>query len=184
MLASPEDLEDRLRMTLDLRQAEAVLEGASDEIAGACPGWQLVETTSTVTLIGTGEGSLVLPRPPVTSVDAVTDSDGLPVTGWALRTSIVGKQRVDRLELVSGWVDGADYTVTYTHGFTDQTRPRVLRELCVRLAARMWTNPEQVMQKRRGDYSASFGSSTVESSGLTRWERKMLAGVGLRKTTR
>jgi hypothetical protein len=182
MFATVDDLEARLRLTLVPHLAEAVLQGASDEIMSACPGWQLFETTSTVTLRGTGGQALVLPRPPVSAVHTVTIG-GVETSGWTLETSLVDGRRTDRLiRGAGGWV--GDVEVTYTHGFNDDNRPVVLREVCLKLAARMWVNPEQVMQKRRADYSASYGSSAVEVSGLTRWELRKLAGNGLRQTSR
>lgn len=177
------DFEDRLRTSVDFVQAEAVLRGAADELEGACPLWQLTEVVDdTVDLQGSGLSTLSLPMPPITSVASVVDDDDVPVTGFTLRSTVVNRQRHDRLEVGGVWDQGRVYTVTYTHGYDDVTRPVVLREVCLRLALRMWTNPEQVMQKRRGDYSASFGSSSVETSGLTKYEQKLLAKAGLRKT--
>jgi hypothetical protein len=178
-------LEDRLRSDLPFEQALSALEGATDEIVAACFGWQLTPTESTIDLQGSGSSTLLLPRPPVTAVLSVVDEAGDEVTGWTLRTTVVDGQRQDRLESdQSGWDRDAVYTVNYEHGFDDATRPAVLKEISLRLACRMWINPEQVMQKRRGDYSASFGSSAVEASGLTKWEMRLLANAGLRRSTR
>lgn len=182
--ASTIDLADRIRGTVNSVQGQSVLVGATDELVAACPGWQLTEVVDdTVDLQGSGSASLVLPMPPITSVASVVDGDGAAVTGFTLKSTVVDRQRQDRIELVSGsWDAGTVYTVTYTHGYDDATRPALLRELCLRLAVRMWVNPEQVMQKRRGDYSASFGSSAIESSGLNRYELRMLAKAGLRRS--
>jgi hypothetical protein len=177
------DLEDRLRTSLDYAQAVSVLQGATDEISSACPGWQLTEMVDDVVVLqGSGSTVLSLPMPPIAEVTAVVDSAGDPVTGWTLVSTVANRQRYDRLELAGWWYEDDVYTVTYTHGYDDETRPAVLKELCLRLACRMWSNPEQVMQKRRGDYSASYGSSAVESSGLTKYELKLLTKVGLRKS--
>jgi hypothetical protein len=176
------DLEDRLRTSLDYAQAVSVLQGATDEIVGACPGWQLTETVDDVVVLqGSGHETLSLPMPPIFEVTAVVDSAGDPVDDWTLVSTVVNRQRHDRL-VGDWWYETETYTVTYTHGYDDETRPAVLKELCLRLACRMWSNPEQVMQKRRGDYSASYGSSAVEASGLTRYELKLLTKVGLRKS--
>lgn len=184
--ASVADLQDRLRVAVDAGQAQSVLDAATDEITAACPGWQLTEVVGdTVTLQGTGRRDLFLPLPPVSSVTAVADSDGDAVTGWTFVSTVFLGNRQDRLTLDQGVWDAAEtYTVTYTHGYPDVDRPAFLRELCLRLALRMWVNPEQVMQKRRGDYSMSFGSSAVEASGLTKYELGMLAKNGLRSTSR
>lgn len=185
-LASVTELRDRLRVDVDTIQAQAVLDAASREIGWACQGWQLVEVADgTVDLQGSGGTDLQLPAPPVTSVASVVDDDGTSVSGWTLKSTVKERRRSDRLERSSGvWDSDSVFTVTYTHGFTDDTRPEFLKELCLRLALRMWVNPEQVMQKRRGDYSMSFGSSTVESSGLTKYELAMLGKAGLRSTAR
>jgi len=184
--ASVTDLRSRLRVDVDHIHADAVLDAASREIAWACQGWQLAEVADdTVDLQGSGLSALPLPMPPVTSVTSVVDDQGVPVTGWVLKSTVKERRRSDRLELTSGvWDADTVFTVTYTHGFTDADRPEFLKELCLRLALRMWVNPEQVMQKRRGDYSMSFGSSTVEASGLTKYELAMLGKAGLRPTSR
>lgn len=184
--ASTTELGERLRVDVDSTQAQAVLDAATREIEWACQGWQLTEEVSdTVDLQGSGLDYLLLPRPPVASVSAVVDDDGDAVTGWTFHSTVRDRVRQDRLEFESDtWDADTVYTVTYTHGFTDATRPAFLKELCLRLALRMWVNPEQVMQKRRGDYSMSFGSSTVEASGLTKYELAMLGKAGLRPTTR
>lgn len=183
--ASPTELGDRLRVDVDLIQAQSVLDAASREIAWACQGWQLTEVVDdTVDLQGSGAGNLRLPAPPVTSVASV-EVDGEQVSGWTLKSTVKQHRRFDRLELANGsWDADKVHTVTYTHGFDDGTRPEFLKELCLRLALRMWVNPEQVMQKRRGDYSMSFGSSSVEASGLTKYELAMLGKAGLRSTAR
>lgn len=183
--ASVEDLRTRLRVDVDHIEAQAVLDGATDEITAACPSWQLSEVVGdTVDLQGSGLAYLLLPLPPVTSVSAVVDEDGDAVTGWTLKSTVRNRVRQDRLDLeTSYWDVDVVYTVTYTHGFTDDTLPGFLKEMCLRLAMRMWVNPEQVMQKRRGDYSMSFGSSAVETSGLTKYELRMLSKKGLRKTS-
>lgn len=179
-------LQDRLRSDVDATQAQAVLDAATSEIVFACQGVQLTEVVDdTVVLQGSGTDELSLPLPPVTSVASVTDGDSQPVTGFTFKSTVRRRVRSDRLVLDEGVWDRDDtFLVTYTHGFTDVSRPDFLSELCLRLALRMWVNPEQVMQKRRGDYSMSFGSSTVESSGMTRYELAMLARAGLRRTAR
>lgn len=184
--ASVADLQDRLRATVDAAQAQAVLDAATDEIVFACQGWQLTEVVDgTVTLQGSGTYELPLPLPPVTAVTAVVDEDGDPVTGWTFVSTVRDRKRSDRLVIDQPvWSSQETFTVTYTHGFDDLSRPGFLRELCLRLALRMWVNPEQVMQKRRGDYSMSFGSSAVEASGLTRYEIGMLSKAGLRSSSR
>lgn len=185
-LADVQDLKDRLRVDVENIHAQAVLDAASREIAWACQGWQLTEVADdTVDLQGSGGTSLQLPAPPVTSVASVVDGQGATVSGWVLKSTVKERRRSDRLERTGGvWDADRVFTVTYTHGFTDATRPEFLKELCLRLALRMWVNPEQVMQKRRGDYSMSFGSSTVEASGLTKYELAMLGKAGLRPTSR
>jgi len=184
--ASVAEMQARLRVDVDATQAQAVLDAATDEIVSACPGVQLTEQVGTVvTLEGTGRADLPVPLPPVTGVTSVVDSDGTAVTGWEFISTVKNRVRSDRVVLDEGaWEAGEQYDVTYDHGYTDVTRPGFLKELCLRLALRMWVNPEQVMQKRRGDYSMSFGSSTVEASGMTKYELSALAKAGLRSTTR
>lgn len=184
--ATVTELRDRLRVDVDHTQALAVLDAASREIVWACQGWQLTEVADdTVDLQGSGGHNLSLPAPPVTSVASVVDDDGTAVTGWVFKSTVKQRRRSDRLEFTTKtWDADTVYTVTYTHGFDDDARPAFLKELCLRLALRMWVNPEQVMQKRRGDYSMSFGSSAVEASGLTKYELAMLGKAGLRSTAR
>ena len=185
-LATVQDLQDRLRVDVDAIQAQAVLDAAEAEIVWACQGWQLTDVDGTeVDLQGTGRDVLFVPAPPVRAVTSVVDDEGSAVTGWVLKSTVQNRRRADRLQLTSGtWNPDRVYTVTYDHGFTDDDRPVFLKELCLRLALRMWVNPEQVMQKRRGDYSMSFGSSAVEASGLTKYELAMLGKAGLRPTSR
>jgi hypothetical protein len=182
MIVTVAELENKLRIPVDTEQAEAVLAEAEGEVVSACPGWQLTPQVSTIDLQGSCGTEMLLPRPPVTSVTSVSTEAG-PVSGWTLESSVKGGERRDRL-VGSGWDATTVYTVVYLHGFDLDTVPQVVKTIILRLAARMWVNPEQVMQKRRGDYSASFGSSAVEVSGLTKWELKLLAGNGLRQTSR
>jgi hypothetical protein len=171
MFATPEQLASRLRTEFTAGQtfqAEQVLEGASVEVASACTDVTFVRVVDdTETFVGSPGPDLYLPGP-------VEDVTKVTLDGGA-----VGFRRYgNRLHRPRGW-DG-EVEVTYTHGFDGP--PQVIQELTLRLASRMWVNPEQLMQKRRGDYSASFASSAVEATGLNRWELQMLADRGFRRT--
>jgi hypothetical protein len=172
MLVGPHELADHLRVTFDsstASQAEQLLEMVEHEVQGYCRDvlfHQVIDDE--VRLDGVAEQYLRLPGRPVESVASV-EIDGVATTDYTL----VGS----RLHRYGGW-QGIAIDVVYTHGFVDV--PPVVRRVVLYAAARMWPNPEQTMQKKRGEYSASFGSSTTETSGLTTWERALLRSSGLR----
>lgn len=171
MLVSVQDVHDRLRYELDDPQVEQAIRFASTEVAAVCPkvSFEFVED-DTVVLYGTAGQLLALPGQPVAEVHSVA-VNGTDVSGWELRNG--------RLWLSRGWGSPSDaITVTYDHGFDEP--PQAAKSVALARAVRLLTNPEQVMQKRRGDYSVSYGSSTTEVTGLTRWEMRFLTLSGLR----
>jgi hypothetical protein len=172
MLATVEQLEARLRYPLEYFAAVEALETASDEVASVCSGVSLDrKVEDVVVLYGTSNPLLELPGRPVVEVASVEDDAGRDVSDWKLRG--------DRLWRVSGWGGPhRTFEVVYTHGF--ETPPAAAVRVVLARASRLMVNPEQVMQKRRGDYSATFGSSTTEVSGLTTFELRFLEMAGLR----
>ena len=173
MFATVEELSARLRYDVDVAAGSDALAFASDEVRAVCSGVSLDRhVNDTVMVYGTVGALLELPGRPVESVTQVTRA-GVPLPGWRLRG--------DRLYRTQGWSGPHEvYDVVYTHGFA--TPPPAVVAVTLARAARMIVNPEQVMQKRRGDYSASFGSSTTEVTGLSSWEMRYLALAGLRVT--
>ena len=168
--ATVSDLEKMLRRDLDLNGATEAVQAASDEIRGF-----LRQTISEATTTGKRfrpiREAIFLDELPVQTdtVEVEVDDEAFEDFDVEADTGILVRDDGDC------WDQDSTIKVTYTHGYPDgDERLRTARRVCLYAAARIYTNPEQVMQKRRGDYSTGYGSSTVESSGLTTWERALL----------
>ena len=107
-----------------------------------------------------------LPETPVASITSITIG-GSPVTGYTLRA--------DGSILFPRWyVQGTTATVTYVAGFpSTDYRLEAARAVAVRVAARLWTNPDtRTSYAGPGDLSYSTGPELVRL--LTLDERLML----------
>lgn len=173
-LASPAELAEFLSFTFDdadAARAAQILDLVSEEARGrdGC-GQQLDAATTTETLDGPGTCVLLLAQIPVSAVASVVE-DGTALTEgthyeWSTAGVLrrVGQRWPSKLRSV---------VVTYTHGYANV--PRDIKLVVLQAAGRRFVNPEGHMQRRRGDASTSFASSTDEATGFTPSERRVLA---------
>jgi hypothetical protein len=177
--AELEDLEMFLGVDLagtDPVRVDALLSMASAVIK-AYVGHNIVETTETVTVNGSGTRYLFLPGAPVTAVSAVTvDGEAVENTAdlwyWDWNTNGV-------LTHISGWwpYDNRNVSVTYTYGYP--TVPDDVKYVCVQVAARGYQNPLGLRSETIGSYSYSTAipaSGTPQGMTLTRDEMSILDG--------
>lgn len=124
----------------------------------------------TVRTLSAGRVAL-LPEAPATDVTIEVDGEAFGIDRFIVDEGSAIVTRTD-----SGcWPDRID--VTYSHGYDDV--PASIRAVCLQLVIRWLVNPEQVMQKRRGDYSASF-ASTEQATLLNERERLVLSRYRIR----
>lgn len=177
--AELEDLETFLGVDIagsDPVRGDALLEMATAVIK-AYVGHNIVTTTETVTVNGSGTATLFLPGRPVTAVSAVTvDGEALENTAdlWYWDWHEAGF-----VTRIGGWwpYDNRNVVITYTYGFEDV--PGDVRYVCVQVAARGWQNPLGLRSETIGGYSYSLAipaSGTPQGLTLTRDEMSILDG--------
>ncbi|MET8824788.1 hypothetical protein ABZX40_17960 [Streptomyces sp. NPDC004610] len=159
--------------------AAVYLDVASAAVREAA-GVPISQTTSTVTLTGPDDSQwLTLPGPPVTTVTSV-EIDGVPVTGWRLRSH--------RLWRACGWQPGcepAEVEVVQTHGLP--VVPADIVDLVCRIAAATLiafrSQPDgeglaarDIRSERIGDYAVTYGDSgRITEVELPEYLREQLA---------
>ncbi|MFI8830544.1 hypothetical protein ACIGPN_05900 [Streptomyces afghaniensis] len=123
-------------------------------------GSPISQKVSTAKLEGTG-GRLHLPGQPVTGVSSVL-ANGVALSGYKLLSGALTRP--------CGFVEGVEYTVTYTHGLP--AVPDDIVDIVCRLAGqelvKLRANPDAiaekpVIQERIGDYSATYGYTVLFS---------------------
>lgn len=178
MFATADDLRLFLRRSsIDTAQAEQVLNMAA-EVIRAELGQQLDYVENDLFVAGPGTGRvLLLPELPVTAVTRVVEYGVELVDGEGYTWSHAGT-----LTRLGGcWpVEPRAATVTYSHGYTPENLPGVLRTVSVQLAGRAFVNPDGATQISIGDASRSWNAGGQAASGrlqLTEFERRLLRGV-------
>jgi hypothetical protein len=102
------------------------------------------QSTSTITLDGTGTDALLLPELPVTSAGTVTVAGGT-ITDYVLNTRLgmlIRKarhgrrlhERVPDADVAGG---PSEHHVTYQHGYADADLPRDVRMVALSIASRL-----------------------------------------------
>lgn len=177
-LATVADFEALLNLDAgETDHVEALLETASSAVREAS-GVPITRTTSTVELPGTLEERLVLPGPPVVSVDTVA-IDGREAGGWKLVTSSLWRP--------GGWSPTSTpstVTVTYTHGLA--VVPPWVTGLVVSLAAAARVMAESeilgppigLQSERTEDYSRTF--ETGHASAVSAFDLPAATRIRLR----
>jgi hypothetical protein len=102
------------------------------------------QSTSTVTLDGTGTDALLLPELPVTAAGTVTIA-GSAVTDYVLNGNGILFRKASGTDVdytnamrTLTWPEGRqNITVTYTHGYADADIPRSVRMVALSIASRL-----------------------------------------------
>lgn len=137
--------------TVEQSQATRLLTDASHLIRMTA-GYQQISRVDndTVTLPGTGCGTLKLPQRPVRDVTAIA---GLTVSDWEWD----GFQTLTRL---GGYLWDSPVTVTYSHGFDpDDIAYQVAASVACDAVKRVLNNPQLIRQRSIDDYSETLADA-------------------------
>jgi hypothetical protein len=150
----------------------------------ACDSWRDIagqtfnQSTSTVTLDGTGRDALLLPELPVTSAGTVTVAGGT-ITDYVLNTRLgilIRKSSGTDVDYTNAcrtltWPEGRqNITVTYQHGYADADLPRSIRVVALEIAARLWQQTI-VIEESNGPTSVKYATPSTD---LTPGELRIL----------
>jgi hypothetical protein len=137
----------------------------ADAMVKAYTGRGIEQATTTSTPVVVQRGRAPLPFTPVQSVASVTD-DGAAVD---YTVAADGALEVDL-------ADDTTLLVTYTHGFaTGDYRLNVAKSVAVRIAHRLWNNPQDATSySSAGPQSQSYSTTPDLTRLLTMDERAML----------
>ena len=170
-----------------IAQADALLTYVSADMQVAARNRIIRTTDATAKLAGTWNRDLLLPQRPVVSVTSVSlngNAIALPDYTWNDRYLLRRYGRfgtyadLEHLAPHDGahW-GGPDSTVevVYTFGYEAASVPTWIKAMCLRVASRAITNPEQVSQESLGAYSVSYGSRMADGgTWVTKTEAKLL----------
>jgi hypothetical protein len=136
------------------------------------------QSTSTITLDGTGSDTLLLPELPVTRAGTVTVAGGT-VTDYVLNTRLgmlVRKTSSTDVDYVNScyslkWPRGRqNVTVTYDHGYADTDLPRDVRMVALSIASRLVVQGVAT-QESNGPVSVTYAGAATD---LTLGEHRIL----------
>lgn len=160
--ATAEELASYMQIDgIDRASADLALNSATGAIQGACRQTFFAVIGDTVTLDGY-TNRLALPQRPVTAVTAVSLTD---YYGGPAYLAAAGSWRLSGSHLIRngyGWGSAvintwgyggwpALVTVTYNHGYT--TVPADVKDVCLKLAADRFLNPQGLESEQVDDYS-------------------------------
>lgn len=141
----------------------AMLDEACDKVRAYLSQQVDLVTNDVVAVYGSDTRALLLPELPVVSVASVV-GDGTAVTDFTSdRYGILWRTPP------AYWARPSVYTVTYTHGWSAQTLPAVIRSAACRLARAASANPGGVSQESVAGYSASYTTDETTLSVLDPW---------------
>jgi hypothetical protein len=135
------------------------------------------QSTSTVTLDGTGTDALLLPELPVTAAGTVTVAGGT-VTDYVLNgNGILFRKQIGtdvdytNVMLPLKWPVGRqNITVTYRHGYADADLPRDVRMVALSIASRLVVQGVAV-EESNGPVSVKYAAPSTD---LTAGELRIL----------
>jgi hypothetical protein len=160
-------------------QAQAACDRATSMVRAYCRR-KITQTTETVTVTLTSSmdyvvrglvdrhllDTILLPETPVISITSITIS-GETVTGYTLRAD-------GSILLPRGYPNGTTATVVYVSGYpASDWRVDAARTVAVRIAARLWTNPDS-RTSFSGPEALNYQSTPDLVRLLTADERAML----------
>jgi hypothetical protein len=147
-LITAEELAGYLQRDLDRYSADLAVQGASGLVRTAC-GWNVSRVVETLTVNGNGSASMNLPTLRLNDVTEVR------VDGVVVDASAYGWGANGVLVAVSRWPLGLRRVeVDADHGY--EPIPDELRIVCCSVAARLYSNPENLLQRSAGTSSQMF----------------------------
>jgi hypothetical protein len=162
-LITPEELSGYLQRDVDRYSAELATQGASGLLRAVC-GWDLTRAVETLTVDSNGACSVNLPTLKLNDVTEVrVDAQPLATSqyGWGTNGVLVATTR---------WPVGQRrIEADVDHGYDPV--PDDLRIVCCSVAARLYSNPENLLQRSAGDSSQMFRElvlSDVETRLISR----------------
>lgn len=180
LLATLDDLSDRMTTEFDLSRAQALLADASAMVTLYCDGRTF--TTTTATERCRVRNGIARPKGrPIVSIDSVRDVDANDISyvhHFGDRIEVA--TQVDAWAFVP-YATGLDVVdVTYTYG-TDEV-PDVVRAVVCQIVARsLGTSPEDsgIQSETLGPYTVSLGGAAAAGAvGMLQAERDALAKFG------
>jgi hypothetical protein len=136
------------------------------------------QSTSTITVDGTGTDALLLPELPASRAGTVTVAGGT-VTDYVLNTRLgilIRKSSGTDADYVNAcrtliWPEGRqNVTVTYDHGYADSDLPRDVRMVALSIASRLVVQGVAT-QESNGPVSVTYGGPATD---LTAGEERIL----------
>jgi hypothetical protein len=182
-LVTPEELSTFTQLAIPAGTVRAEAQAACDRATSLVRAYArrtITETTETVTVTLTSSmdyvvrgivdrhllDTILLPSTPVISVTSVTIG-GVAVTGYTLRAD-------GSILLPRGYPNGTTANVVYVSGYpSTDYRVQAARTIAVRIAARLWTNPDS-RTSYTGPEALNFSSTPDLVRLLTADERAML----------
>jgi hypothetical protein len=166
-LVAVEELAGYLQRDLDRFSADMAVQGASGIVRGHC-GWDIARTVETLTVDASGGASVNLPTLRLNDVTEVrVDGAVLDVAdyGWSANGILVVTSAAGcwprGLRRIAADVD---------HGY--EPVPDEVRIVCCAIAARLYSNPENLLQRSTGNSSQMFrdlGFSELEARLIARY---------------
>lgn len=179
MLVTFEQLEAKLRKSLDPIQAEQEIDLASGVVAEWCNlvSLELLEDDE-ITLPGVYGNVLPLPGGPVVSVSAVTVDTTAVSDYWLVKNSLhrgrnIGGVHTPMLGDFETWGGPeVEVAVTYTHGLA--AVPMGVQAVVLDMAARAWSNPSGARQQSIDGYAVTWPNGLLtpqNKDALRRYHR-------------
>lgn len=161
-LVTVDELATYLQRDLDRSSADLAVQGASGIVRGYC-GWNIARTVETLTVDANGGGSVNLPTLKLNDITEIRlDGAVLDVAdyGWGTNGVLVAHCRWPvGLRRIAADVD---------HGYDPV--PDEIRIVCCAIAGRIYSNPENLLQRTAGQSSQMF-----RESGFSELEARLIA---------
>jgi hypothetical protein len=193
--ATADDLATRLGLTLttaEQTRANTLLADASGLIADHAKQQIALVADDELTMPGTTDDRIRLPERPVVSVASIT-LDGQTLgqgKDWYLNGDEI--IRLSSMYVQNGGLDamldapyllgrsfgwpGQKLVIVYTHGYTDDALPKLVKSICLEMVVRVWVNPGSVARETVGNTATVYDNMRFSPSGLllTDTEKKEL----------
>ena len=167
--ATPAELAEHLGATFTAPQtvrARSLLARATGIIQGEARQTIGRVVDDVLTRRGSAESTILLPGRPVEAIESIT------LDGDALDDYVLDGHEVYR---PGGWGSSSmELVVTYTHGH--DRIPEALKAICIAAAARVWTNPGNVVMQQLGAAQTTWGQNPAGLL-LTKDERQTIRRV-------
>jgi hypothetical protein len=183
-LASPDDFENRLGLTLsdsERSRVAALLAKASGDIRTEIEQTISLVTNDVLLRPGTTDERILLPQRPVVGVSSV-QIDGVEISDWYLAGNVLVRHAARAAApILDGIYYGVGFgrdwqtlRVVYSHGFAEI--PERVAAIALEMVARVWVNPSSLIQENVAGVATTFApySSPPRGMQLTDSERRAL----------